>query len=783
MNSSNTQGRKNLLHQSVYLHEPSQKIEKVFLNKKHTFNSNIIQKKSNNKIRINTDNKIMENDNEEKEDNYIDLIINEFIDRNSLIKRANSMPDIDNYSLDDIYNNNNDYQDIILKRISNIDELNNLRETINIDIDKKYEGRTTIFEIDNNITNDNNDEKDNHDIGEQSESSLKSKSVNIGTIMTNDYYEENEHKNTNIKYNNITNIIENISSNLLLRKIIFENFLKKNAEIIYHFCQQCFCFIDTEVFFGKILNCYNYYRKINTPFEKLKNLIDFLNVLIIEMFGYYKIIPIDKLLKVKTIYNEIISDFILFFSSNHNNEQNLNKKEMRKDENNNDGINSENSEENISNDDNNIFHDREINKNKDINFYEEEYQMEKNEINTFIYNTFFKEIFEHNITQDTSEYYNFSITNINEKYLFNLKNVLVLLMLKKPSYEQILNAKDTVCFYNYLNEEENNQIFSDKNKKKKNDFLHRSYCLTSKERTLEEKINVQRKYLQKGLFCILDWKTEEIGEELIKVTKKLLKKIEKKELYKAIYLKKDKEIKSPNVIENINNFNKLTFFIIEDIISYDHSADRAKIIDKWVQVADYCKSKKDYNDCIAINSALNSYIIKGLTITHKQIKTKTNTLIKSINKFCSCNGNYKYIREEIQTLNDMKEYYYPYLGMMLRDITFLEESSKYLINGELINFEKIEKVHNVIKNNFRFKNVKIRENKTSNIEELKFFEQLKMNSEENLEEIAHQIEPKFKINNGKKVFKRATKIDEKYFNKYKNALLFRRNSNIIKLKK
>ena len=783
MNSSNTQGRKNLLHQSVYLHEPSQKIEKVFLNKKHTFNSNIIQKKSNNKIRINTDNKIMENDNEEKEDNYIDLIINEFIDRNSLIKRANSMPDIDNYSLDDIYNNNNDYQDIILKRISNIDELNNLRETINIDIDKKYEGRTTIFEIDNNITNDNNDEKDNHDIGEQSESSLKSKSVNIGTIMTNDYYEENEHKNTNIKYNNKTNIIENISSNLLLRKIIFENFLKKNAEIIYHFCQQCFCFIDTEVFFGKILNCYNYYRKINTPFEKLKNLIDFLNVLIIEMFGYYKIIPIDKLLKVKTIYNEIISDFILFFSSNHNNEQNLNKKEMRKDENNNDGINSENSEENISNDDNNIFHDREINKNKDINFYEEEYQMEKNEINTFIYNTFFKEIFEHNITQDTSEYYNFSITNINEKYLFNLKNVLVLLMLKKPSYEQILNAKDTVCFYNYLNEEENNQIFSDKNKKKKNDFLHRSYCLTSKERTLEEKINVQRKYLQKGLFCILDWKTEEIGEELIKVTKKLLKKIEKKELYKAIYLKKDKEIKSPNVIENINNFNKLTFFIIEDIISYDHSADRAKIIDKWVQVADYCKSKKDYNDCIAINSALNSYIIKGLTITHKQIKTKTNTLIKSINKFCSCNGNYKYIREEIQTLNDMKEYYYPYLGMMLRDITFLEESSKYLINGELINFEKIEKVHNVIKNNFRFKNVKIRENKTSNIEELKFFEQLKMNSEENLEEIAHQIEPKFKINNGKKVFKRATKIDEKYFNKYKNALLFRRNSNIIKLKK
>ena len=782
MNSSNTQGSKNLLHHSVYLHEPTQKIENVFLNKKNTFDPNIIQKKSNNKIGIDNDNKIMENDNEEKEDNYINLIINEFTGRNSLIKRTNSMPDLNNYTLDDIDDNNNDNQYIILKKISNIDELNNLRGTINVDNDEKYEGRTTIFELDNNITNDNNDEKDNHGVGEQSESTWKSKSVNKRAIMTSDYYEENEHKNINIKYNNKTNIIENISSNLLLRKIIFENFLKKNAEIIYHFSLQCFCFIDTEVFFGKILNCYNYYRKINTPFEKLKNLIDFLNILIIEMFEYYKIIPIDELLKVKTVYNEIISDFILFFSSSHNNEQNLNKKEIRKNENNKDGINSKNSDQNISNDDNDIFHDIGISKNKNANIFEEDYQMEKNEINIFIYNTFFKEIFEHNITQETSKYYNFSISNSNEKYLFNLKNVLVLLMLKKPSYEQILNAKDTVYFYNYL-DEENIQIFSEKNEKKNNDFLHRSYCLTSKEITLEEKIGVQRKYLSKGLFCILDWKAEEIGEELIKVTKALLEKIEKKELYKAIYLKKDKEIKCPNVIETINNFNKLTFFIIEDIISYDHSSDRAKIIDKWIQVADYCKSKKDYNDCIAINSALNSYIIKGLAITHKQIKTKTNELITSINKFCSCNGNYKYIREEIQTLNDKKEYYYPYLGMMLRDITFFEESSKYLINGELINFEKIEKVHNVIKNNFRFKNIKIRKDKTSNIEELYFFEKLKMNTEENLEDIAHQIEPKFKINNGKKGFKRATKIDEKYFNKYKNALLFRRNSNIIKLKK
>ena len=60
---------------------------------------------------------------------------------------------------------------------------------------------------------------------------------------------------------------------------------------------------------------------------------------------------------------------------------------------------------------------------------------------------------------------------------------------------------------------------------------------------------------------------------------------------RGVFLKKDKEIKSPNVLNCINKFNKLTSFIIEDVLSYNTPKDRAKIYDKWVQVADYCKNK------------------------------------------------------------------------------------------------------------------------------------------------------------------------------------------------
>ena len=698
-------------------------------------------------------------------------------------------------------------------RKSNINELNNLNEIIGngveaiIEEQNEIEDRMSIIKIDDNLKNNssnintNNEDKNLEEENEEEEEKKDDQYKKLSTFMrsrsffkekemTNLYFEENEHKNNNIIYNSSTNQLHSISSNLLLKKIIFEDLLKKRPDNIYHFCQQCFCFIKIDVFLGKILNCYKFYRKKNIAIEKITNLIDFLNALILEMFEYYKIIPTEYFSLIKNIYNNIISDLIINSNSKVMNEdipdkkflinENLvndyNEEEQKKKFNNKkiEDNNNENKEKEES-----MFFDKDyiiIEKEKDKDSFDENiYNEEKEELNEYIYTTFLRNNFETTKTFNNQNIENFSLVTQTEKLLVILSNFTCLFESKRPNLFDIENAKKYVSLFKYITREKDENENLNLNKINSNSLLRRSNCLTS---NLDKNIG-NRKYLCKGIFSILDWKIEEIGDELIYATIKSLKKIEKKELYRAIYLKKDKDKKSPNVIENIDNFNKLTFFIIEDIVSYDHANDRAKVIDKWIQVAEYCKSQKDYNDCIAINSALHSYIITGLNLTFKELKNKTNNLIKSIGKFCSCNGNYKYIREEIQNLDNKKEFYYPYLGMMLRDITFLEESSKYLVEGELINFEKIENVQNVMENNFRFKNKdNIKEDKNKTIEELRFFEHLEMNSEENLESIANQIEPQFVLNDGKREFKRATAIDEKFFEKYKNPLFFRKSSSV-----
>ena len=663
--------------------------------------------------------------NKQRKNKYnLEKLLNEFNESISIVKRVSSMSNINFFNFETrtkpfILNNNNNND------LNNLQK-NNLRNTINEQ--NKYNNIET-----NTETNNINEEF-------QPTKTFRSQSFYKKKEMTNKYSEENEKLNSNIIYDCDTWEIQYISPDIMLKKIVLEDFLKRNADNIYHFCQQCFCFLKIDIFLEKIFNCYKYYRKKNVKIEKILNIIDFLNALIIEMFDYYKIVPDDIKKEIENIYNYLITDLIKYNDyNNYNNnyfkifhKKNIINKNLSNNKN-----NKNYNDNNEKNNDDFVV----IEKHKE--YFEENIFSEKKEFNKFLYENFFQNIFLNYSFNNENE---FSILTPTENILIQLKKFLSLFNSKILNKKQLYKARKSILFYKYS----------------KNKNILENKLISNKKIKYDIPVDTNRKYLEQGFFSIFDWKTEEIGEELIRVTNKLLSKIEPKELYRAIYLKKDKDKTSPNVIENINYSNKLTCFIIEDIISYDNTSDRAKAMEQWAKVAEYCLSQKDYNDCFAINTAFNSYIITGLKQTHKELKNKH--LFKKIAKVCACNCNYKKIREEIKNLK-RDECFYPFLGMMLRDINFFEESSKYLSEGKLINLEKIKNINYIMENNFKFKTEE--KNDKTPIKELQFFENLENNSEDYLESLAKEIEPQFVRNKGKKKFKRITKIDEKYFMKNK----------------
>ena len=616
----------------------------------------------------------------------------------------------------------------------------------------------------------------------------------MGTKIIKDYKEEDEENELNIKYKEYGKKIKAITLDLLLKKIVKENFIEDNPLQIYSFCQQCFCFIDKEILFSKIFECYNYYKNEGVHITQKWELITFLNILVIELYEYYTKIKSDEPISIllNNIYKALLMDIYDIINQKDNNSVEDKKIEIKeKDDNKNLNINSRDrnityhakikdinninlssiSKDNIARKTVNLKRSKIIREDKNKNGL---CLITNNNNNKNYFNNIKKEkpIKLGNKTQKESDDNQFklnksiknttktnNIMNLEEEIVTELMNIKMLFSFEEPKKRDLDSVKNKIPFYKLI--KKLIPEFIGKPQKESERPKTRHVMVKSVTTGSLSKKNKLKLHHNEGYFDSLDWDKSEIGEKLISVSKNLINKVNRREIYKAIFLKKKKDETSPNVMENINKFNRLTFFIIQDILSYDFAKDRAKIIEKWIKIADYCKERKDYNDCVAINSALNNYIITGLQKTLNELSKDKKELLKSINKFCRYQGNYKTLREDMAKL-DYNDFYIPYLGMILKDLAFYEENSKYIINDILINFEKLEKVQLIINSFFNFKNTK---DKLNHIipEELNFFDNLEELKESELEELANNLEPEFKLSSTKKKEKRLTNIDKKYF--------------------
>ena len=694
----------------------------------------------------------------------------------------------------------------------------------------------------------NNKEEDINKINklnltEQVENNMKRKSF-ITKKLTKEFVEEEEEKEINIKYKEHGKKMVAISLDLLLKKIVNENFLEENPIKIYSFCQQCFCFIERDILFNKIFNCYDYYKNKKITMSSFCKLIKFLNVLVIEMFDYYiTTIKLDDPIvrSLDDFYRLLLAEIIQIINDN--------EKEKEDEKNSNPDFNSKEFQNIIE--DEKVFNENLVSKdNTDLiqnrnciySLDEEKEPGKRERFNTLIYknkdsanikkeqnknlntsknnnisddktkNNQIKDTYKIKLKPETKkENKHFKNTNNKKEEKKGSKNVLLNIKKEKPVKLQNKNdkekekekitpninrvnaiKKEKICPEEEIFSEIANVriLFSDIPKKrdielakKKINFYKdlkiklpefigkpiKENVPTKTRHTLLKSVtvgNLNKKHKLKlhnndKYFNILEWEINEIGEKLISCSKTLINKVQRREIYKGIFLKSKKNETSPNVMENIDKFNRLTFFIIQDILSYDFAKDRAKIYEKWVKIANYCKERKDYNDCIAINSALNNYIITGLNKTLNELNRETKELMKSLGKFCRYQGNYKMLREDMANL-PYNSFYIPYLGMILKDIAFFEENSKYIINDVLINFEKLENVQLAVSQFFNFQNGKDTINSIIP-DELWFFENLEDLKESDLDELANKLEPEFKLYANKKKEKRKTNIDKMYF--------------------
>ncbi|XP_029473385.1 ral guanine nucleotide dissociation stimulator-like 1 isoform X2 [Rhinatrema bivittatum] len=220
-----------------------------------------------------------------------------------------------------------------------------------------------------------------------------------------------------------------------------------------------------------------------------------------------------------------------------------------------------------------------------------------------------------------------------------------------------------------------------------------------------------------------------VAEQLTYMDAELFKKVVPHHCLGCIWSRRDKKGNkhlAPTIRATITQFNALTNCVVSTILrDKDLKAQqRAKVIEKWINVSHECRILKNFSSLRAIVSALQSNSIYRLKrswaavakdrflmfeelsdifsdqnnhLTSREILMKEGTS-KFANLDSSVKENQKRSQKRLQLQKDMgvMQGTVPYLGTFLTDLTMLDAALPDCIEGGLINFEKRRREFEVI---------------------------------------------------------------------------------------
>nr|XP_020478041.1 ral guanine nucleotide dissociation stimulator-like 1 isoform X2 [Monopterus albus] len=245
-----------------------------------------------------------------------------------------------------------------------------------------------------------------------------------------------------------------------------------------------------------------------------------------------------------------------------------------------------------------------------------------------------------------------------------------------------------------------------------------SFCLGEDE---EVEIEVQEDFLS--------FDTDLVAEQLTYMDALLFKKVVPHHCLGSIWSQRDKKHNkhsAPTIRATITQFNAVAACVVSTVLKHRQIRPhvRARVIQRWIDIAQECRIRKNFSSLRAIVSALQSnplYRLKrawacvhkdsmqtfeelsDIFSDHNNYLTSRELLMREgTSKFASLEScakeHQKRTHKRLQLQKEMgaMQGTIPYLGTFLTDLTMLDTALPDLVEGGLINFEKRRREFEVI---------------------------------------------------------------------------------------
>eukprot|EP01125_Pyxidicula_operculata_P018240 TRINITY_DN6479_c0_g1_i1.p1 TRINITY_DN6479_c0_g1~~TRINITY_DN6479_c0_g1_i1.p1 ORF type:complete len:1105 (+),score=214.78 TRINITY_DN6479_c0_g1_i1:1899-5213(+) len=247
---------------------------------------------------------------------------------------------------------------------------------------------------------------------------------------------------------------------------------------------------------------------------------------------------------------------------------------------------------------------------------------------------------------------------------------------------------------------------------------------------------------------ILDYPPEEIARQLTLIDWNMWSAIQPWECLGLAWTKKNKEKRSPHVLQMSDWFNYLSGWVASSICTCEKLKDRVKIMTKWIDIANRLKMMGNFNGLMAIISGINRGPVYRMKATQDLLTkdVKFFKILTDLRELVDRDKNNANLRSALKTANPP---IIPYLGMFLTDLTFIEEgNTNYLPPHNLVNFYKCRSIAKTIQKiqQYQYKGYVFTEVPTMQTK----IKAEKILSEDELYELSNWLEPRPGAEKGEK---------------------------------
>ncbi|MCI4385047.1 hypothetical protein PGIGA_G00045890 [Pangasianodon gigas] len=239
-----------------------------------------------------------------------------------------------------------------------------------------------------------------------------------------------------------------------------------------------------------------------------------------------------------------------------------------------------------------------------------------------------------------------------------------------------------------------------------------------------------------------DMSAEEVANQLVVFDWELFSCVHEVEFVCYVFHGEEARWRPLNLELVLQRCSEVQHWVATEILQCQSLPKRVQLLRKFIKIAALCKQQQDLLSFLAVVLGLDNPAVSRLRLTWEGLPGKFRKQFQQFEGIADPSRNHKSYRDLLASL---RAPLIPFTPLLLKDLTFLHESCK-TFHGELVNFEKMHKVAEMVRSIRRYRSTQLvmeAEPSPSHLQTKAYVRQLQVIDNQNLLfEMSCKLEPK-----------------------------------------